>query len=149
MKARVLIIEDDAVFRRGLARMFSKEECEVAQAGDGEQGMKAISDVLPDLVICDFRLPGIDGLSVLDHLKLSGPQTPFILVTAYASAELIEKAKAQGADEVLEKPIELNRLRHQCEEMLRGARRLSECLPAPATNRLYWMAGDGRDRFGR
>lgn len=120
MKSRVLIVEDDAVFRRGLARMFSKEECEVAQAADGEQGMKVISDVMPDLVICDFRLPGIDGLGVLDHLKLSGPEIPFILVTAHASAELIEKAKAQGADAVFEKPIELNGLKKQCEEMLRG-----------------------------
>lgn len=125
MKARVLIVEDDAVFRRGLARMFSKEEYEVAQASNGEQAMKAISDVMPDLVICDFRLPGIDGLGVLGHLKQSGPRTPFILVTAYASGELIEKAKAQGADEVLEKPVELKGLKKQCEEMLRGTQHQS------------------------
>ena len=125
MKARVLIVEDDAVFRRGLARMFSKEECEVAQASDGEQAMKSISDVMPDLVICDFRLPGIDGLGVLDHLKLSGPQIPFILVTAYGSTELIERAKAEGADEVFEKPVELKRLKKRCEEMLRGTQRQS------------------------
>lgn len=68
-----------------------------------------------------MRLPGIDGLGVLDHLKLSGPQVPFILVTAYASAELTAKAKAQGADEVFEKPIELKGLRQQCEQILRGA----------------------------
>lgn len=120
MKARVLIVEDDAVFRRGLAHMFSKEDCEVAQAGDGEQGIKSITDVLPDLVICDFRLPCIDGLGVLDHLKLIGPQVPFILVTAYVSAELFARAKAQGADKVLEKPVELQGLKHECEQMLRG-----------------------------
>ena len=120
MKARVLIVDDDAVFRRGLARMFSKKECDVAQASDGEQALKSISDVVPDLVICDLRLPGLDGLGVLSHLKQIGAKTPFILVTAYLSGELIEAAKAQGADEVLEKPVELRRLKQQCEEFLRG-----------------------------
>ena len=120
MKAQVLIVEDDAVFRRGLARMFSTEECDVAQASDGEQALKSISDVLPDLVICDLRLPGLDGLGVLAHLKQIDAMAPFILVTAYASVELIAAAKAQGADEVLEKPVELKRLKQQCEEFLRG-----------------------------
>lgn len=123
MKARVLIVEDDAVFRRGLVRMFAKAECDVAQASDGEQALKSISEVLPDLVICDFRLPGVDGLGVLSHLKQSGAKTPFILVTAYASGEVIEEAKAKGADEVFEKPVELERFKKQCEELLRGIRR--------------------------
>lgn len=118
MKARVLIVEDDDVFRRGLARMFSNEDCEVSQASDGEQAVKFISDAVPDLVICDWRLPGVDGLRVLDHLRQSDPKTPFILVTAHYSAELIAKAKAQGAHEVFEKPIELARLKRQCEGML-------------------------------
>jgi len=122
MKARVLIVEDDAVFRRGLARMFPKAECDVAQASDGERALKSINDVLPDLVICDFRLPGMDGLGVLSHLKQIDAKAPFILVTAYLSGALIEAAKAQGADEVLEKPVELKRLKKQCEELLRKAR---------------------------
>lgn len=121
MKARVLIVEDEDVFRRGLVRMFSDEGCDVAQASDGKQALKSISDVLPDLVICDLRLPGLDGLGVLAHLKQIDAMVPFILVTAYCSVELIAAAKAQGADEVLEKPVELERLKQQCEELLRGA----------------------------
>jgi DNA-binding NtrC family response regulator len=119
MKARVLIVEDDASFRRGLARMFSVDKCEVAQASDGEQGVKFISDALPDLVICDWRLPGLDGLGVLAHLRRTAPLTPFILLTAHYSAELSAKAKAHGAHEVLEKPIELASLKRHCEEMLK------------------------------
>jgi len=122
MKTRVLIVEDDAVFRRGLARMFSKEKCEVAQASDGEQALKSINDAVPDLVICDLRLPRVDGFGVLAHIKQNAAKVPFILVTAYCSVEVIEKAKAQGADEVLEKPVELKRLMKQCEELLREAR---------------------------
>ena len=68
----MLIVEDDAVFRRGLARMFLSEECEVAQASDGEQAIVSISAAIPDLVISDLRLPGIDGLGVLGQLQRSG-----------------------------------------------------------------------------
>jgi two-component system response regulator (stage 0 sporulation protein F) len=135
MKARVLIVEDDAVFRRGLARMFSEEECEVAQASDGEQAMKSISSAPPDLVICDLRLPGIDGLGVLSHLKRTRAYTPFILVTAYGSQELIETARTEGATDVLEKPIELRGLKRRCEEMLRKDQRLSEWSPLAANSK--------------
>jgi len=119
MKARVLIVEDDAVFRRGLARMFSKEECEVTQAGDGERAIVSICDAMPDLVISDLRLPGIDGLGLLDHLKQAEPKTPFIMVTAYYSEELAKEVKAQGAAAVFEKPVELKQLRERCVEILR------------------------------
>lgn len=115
---RVLIVEDDAVFRRGLAHMFSKEECEVALACDGEQAIDSISDAVPDLVICDLRLPGIDGRGVLDHLKQAGAKTPFILVTAYHSDELVREVQAQGATAVFEKPVELKQLRERCAEVL-------------------------------
>ena len=118
--SRVLIVDDDAVFRRGLARMFSNE-CEVTQASDAEQAIEAIANAVPDLVICDFRLPDTDGLGVLAHLKQRGARSPFILLTAYGSSELFEKAKAQGANEVLEKPVELKDFKRQCELILSGA----------------------------
>jgi CheY-like chemotaxis protein len=117
---RVLIVEDDAVFRRGLARMFLSEECEVAQASDGEQAIVFITAAIPDLVISDLRLPGIDGLGVLGHLQQIRPKTPFILVTAYYSEELAKEVEAQGASAVFEKPIELKQLREKCTQMLRG-----------------------------
>lgn len=115
---RVLIVEDDAVFRRGLARMFLNEECEVTQASDGEQAIVSISAAIPDLVISDLRLPGTDGLGVLGHLQQIGPQTPFILVTAYYSDELAKEVKRQGAAAVFEKPVELKQLRERCVELL-------------------------------
>ena len=123
MKPRVLIVEDDAVFRHGLARMFSSDECEVVQAIDGDQAIDSIRNDLPDLIICDLRLPGTDGLGVLSYLKEEGPDTPFILVTAYCSEALIDEAKSQGVHAVFEKPIELQQLRERCHQML--------CCPAP------------------
>lgn len=121
MKARVLIVEDDAVFRRGLAHLLSATGCEVAQTGDGNDALDLISRVLPDLVICDFRLPGMDGLGILKFLRQRAPDVPFLLVTAYGSREMFERAEAAGAV-VLEKPIELGALKKQCEQMLRRSK---------------------------
>jgi CheY-like chemotaxis protein len=120
MKPRVLIVEDDGIFRRGLARMFSDDEFEVIQVGDGEQAIDVIAHEPPHLIICDFRLPGIDGLGVLRDLRQRGQPIPFILVTAHYSHELVQAAKAHGAEAIFEKPIELKQLKQQCEELLRG-----------------------------
>jgi CheY-like chemotaxis protein len=118
-----LIIEDDAVFRRGLARIFSAEEFEVTQVSDGEQALTLISHHPLDLIICDFRLPGINGVEVLSHAQQIKPRTPFLLLTAYYSEELMKEATAQGAVAVLEKPIELKLLRKRCTEILMTAGR--------------------------
>ena len=118
MKPRVLIVEDDAVFRHGLARMFSSNECEIVQATDGDQAISSIRNDRPDLIISDLRLPGTDGLGVLNYLKEQGPDTPFILVTAYCSDALIDEAKSRGVHAVFEKPVELQQLRKRCHEML-------------------------------
>jgi len=100
--------------------MFSDDEFEVIQVSDGEQAIDVIAHEPPNLIICDFRLPGIDGLGVLSDLRQRGQPIPFILVTAHYSDGLVEAAKAQGAAAVFEKPIELKQLKRQCEELLRG-----------------------------
>lgn len=117
-KARVLIVEDDAVLSRGLARMFPPAQFDVTQAADGKQAVDLISRSRLDLIICDFRLPRLDGLRVLSHLRTSQGATPFILVTAHHSHELAREAKDLGAIAVFEKPIELNQLVAACEECL-------------------------------
>jgi len=113
-------VEDDAILRRGLARLFPGEQYQVMQASDGEQATDLITHHLPDLIICDFRLPKKNGLEVLSYLHQLGQMTAFILVTAYYSEELVREAERQGAAAVLEKPIELQFLRKQCTEILRG-----------------------------
>lgn len=118
-KFQVLIVEDDAVFRRGLARIFSAEEFEVTQVGDGEQALALIGHHPLDLIICDFRLPGINGVEVLSHVQQIKPKTPFLLLTANYSEELMKEATAQGAAAVLEKPVEVKFLRKRCTEILK------------------------------
>jgi DNA-binding NtrC family response regulator len=63
-------------------------------------------------------LPGLDGLGVLDRLRQTGRETPFILMTAYHTDDLVAKAMERGATAVLEKPVNLDRLRRQCRRAL-------------------------------
>jgi CheY-like chemotaxis protein len=113
-KLRVLLIEDDRVLRRGLAHMFAPDQAEVTQLGDGREAIDLIDRQLLDLIICDLRLPGLDGLAILNHLRQAGKTTPFILVTAYYSDELAGRAESLGANAVFEKPIELKQFLEQC-----------------------------------
>lgn len=117
-KPRILIVDDDPVFRRGLARMFSACEAEVVQLGEGDRAFGLIDAEGHELVLCDYRLPGADGLQLLARLRESGRDTPFILITALYSEELAARATALGATAVFEKPIDLERLRRHCRHAL-------------------------------
>jgi CheY-like chemotaxis protein len=117
-KFRVLLIEDDAVLRRGLALFFYRNQAEVTQLADGRQAVNFINNQQHDLIICDLRVPGIDGLRILKHLRGIGQATPFILMSAYYSEELERSAVAFGATAVFEKPIVLQDLIRQCEVCL-------------------------------
>jgi DNA-binding response OmpR family regulator len=113
-KMRVLLVEDDPVFRRGLALLFDRATFEVMQADNGNNALEIIGRQELDLVICDYRLPGADGLKILTSLREAGCSTPFILVTAHYSEELASLAAEVGATAVCEKPIALERFKQQC-----------------------------------
>lgn len=124
----VMIVEDDAVLRRGLARLFADVMFEVIQLDDGNQAMDSITNRLPDLILCDYRLPGMDGLEILGSLSARRMKTPFILITAHYSEQLSRKAAELGAV-VIEKPFEISQLKAQCEKLLE-----SESLAQKARN---------------
>ena len=107
----IAIIEDDAVLRRGLKHFFEKQHCDVIDFEDGAEASKEIQNSKPDMIFCDFNLPGANGLEVLKTLRGAGNKIPFVLITGYYSDELAEDAKRNGATATLEKPFELEYLR--------------------------------------
>lgn len=115
----VFVIEDDDVQRRGLARFLRREGYTVRDFADGES---AIEDALteahgPDLVVCDYRLPGSNGLEVMKEMGV-GRKTSFILISAYLTDELSLEARTVGCSRFLEKPISLEILLRECREAL-------------------------------
>ncbi len=111
---QIVIIEDDAVLRRGLRRVFVKEDFEVFDFEDGKQGFEQISLSKPDLILCDYKLPDTNGVEILKEIRKSDEKTPFFLMTGYYKEEISNLATANGANEVLEKPLDLIHLKGLC-----------------------------------
>ena len=107
MKARVLLIEDNPQNRYLATFLLNQRGHEVFQAESGPQGLALAAQMLPDLILLDIQLPGMDGHAVARALK-SDPQLqsiPIVAVTSYAMVGDREKILAAGALGYIEKPI--------------------------------------------
>jgi DNA-binding NtrC family response regulator len=105
--SRILVIEDDAGIRQNILDMLEAEGFDAVGAPDGESGVALAVRELPDLVICDIAMPGIDGYDVFEHLS-TRPATaviPFIFLSARAERAEIRRGMALGADDYLTKPF--------------------------------------------
>ncbi|MCX6558942.1 MAG: sigma-54 dependent transcriptional regulator [Candidatus Aminicenantes bacterium] len=102
----ILIIDDDALIRKTLAAHLGKQGFEVRTAEDGESGLAQAAEAEPDLVLCDIRLPDIDGLEVLRRLKESGCGAAVVIMTAYDDMKTTVEAVKRGAFEYLVKPLD-------------------------------------------
>jgi DNA-binding response OmpR family regulator len=118
---RIVVVEDDRIFARVLEKRLSADGYQVVCAGDGREGMKAIVEFDPDLVISDWMMPHVDGLELCQSVKTGlGEAAPyFILLTA--RGEISDKVLAldTGADDYLVKPCEPGELRARVRAGLR------------------------------
>ncbi|MEN6447201.1 MAG: response regulator [Syntrophaceae bacterium] len=113
MPKQVLIVDDEETLTWSLAKSLShdRETYEVTTANDGETAL-AVMDQQPfDVVVLDIRLPGMNGLDVLMKIKENKPSTKVIIMTAYGSTDIREKAKARGSLFYIEKPFEIDQMR--------------------------------------
>jgi two-component system nitrogen regulation response regulator NtrX len=110
--AKILIIEDEEPIRRVLVKILTEENSEfvLSEAVDGKQGIKLINDEEFDLILCDIKMPKMDGLEVLEQAKKSGISTPFIMLTGHGNVETAVHAMKVGAYDFIPKPPDLNRL---------------------------------------
>lgn len=107
---KVLVIEDDDVTRNELAELLTKEEYEVVVAADGNKGREFFETESPDIVITDLRMPGPNGLELIQIIHQERPFLPVILVTAYGETEIAIQAVRLGAFDYIKKPIDLEDL---------------------------------------
>jgi two-component system, sensor histidine kinase and response regulator len=104
---KLLVIEDSEPLLSDIVEMLSLEGFDVRSAENGQAGVEAIAAELPDLIVCDIRMPVMDGYSVLDHVR-SNPQTahvPFIFLTARTRRDDMRAGMQLGADDYLMKPF--------------------------------------------
>jgi response regulator NasT len=103
---RVVIAEDEALIRLDLREMLSEEGFEVVgEAADGEQAVALANELKPDLVICDIKMPKMDGITAA--AQIAGNRiAPVVMLTAFSQRDLIERARDAGAMAYLVKPFE-------------------------------------------
>src|SRR5215203_5464232 len=116
---RLLLIEDDAALRLGLARQLEAEGYRVDQAADGEDGLFQAREYPVDLAIVDLGLPKLNGLTVVQRLRADGRTIPILILTARGSWQDKVTGLEAGADDYLVKPFEYPELAARVKALLR------------------------------
>ncbi|MDP2316721.1 MAG: response regulator transcription factor [Pseudomonadota bacterium] len=118
--ASILVVEDDETLAMGLTSALEHERFSVTHCDSGEAALEAIEDDVPDVLVLDVMLPGMDGLSVLKRVKSEHPELPIILLTA-RSAEVDRVLGLElGADDYVVKPFSLRELIARVKARLRA-----------------------------
>jgi len=105
VRIRVLIVEDDEVFRRPLQRALEAAGYEVVAVPSGEDALAVLDRSAVDLLLTDHRLPGMDGVQLITRSKAMHPALAVIVMTAHGTAESAVDARRHGADAYLVKPF--------------------------------------------
>lgn len=117
---KILIVEDNAMNLDMLSRRLQRRGYEIFAASDGESGIVAARSALPDLILMDLSLPGLDGWEATEMLKADPDlrDTPIIALTAHAMRGDREKAMEAGCDDYATKPVDLPSLVEMIERHL-------------------------------
>jgi DNA-binding NtrC family response regulator len=107
---KILIIDDERFIRASLREILEYEKFDVTEAQDGEEGLAKMQEEEFDLVLCDIKMPKMDGIEVLDQAKALGRSPQFIMISAHGSIETAVEATKKGAFDFIPKPPDLNRL---------------------------------------
>lgn len=105
MKARLLMIDDEVEVRASIAAHLEQSGYRVITADSGAEGLRVLEQESIDLVLCDLRMPSLDGLDVLKQVKARNQHTPFIIISAVGVMEDVVQALRLGASDYIVKPI--------------------------------------------
>ncbi|WP_062518330.1 response regulator transcription factor [Demequina gelatinilytica] len=131
---RILVIDDEDNLRTMLCAALRYAGYEVSDAADGQNGLKAVKEQRPDLIVLDVMMPGLDGFAVCRRLRESGDRTPIIFLTARDSAKDKVEGLTIGGDDYLQKPFNLDELVARVEAV---SRRVEH---APSASDVYRIA---------
>ena len=105
---RTLLIDDDELVRDSLSMTFKAKGCHLLAVETGETGLQALQEDSIDIIICDYRLPGINGLEFFKQIKESHPDRVKILITAYGDNGISMQASELGVHDVIMKPFSID-----------------------------------------
>ena len=110
LMADILIIDDEKAIRKTLSEILSFEGYKIEEASDGEEGLKKFKDKNYDLVLCDIKMPKLDGIEFLQKAGESNADVPIIMISGHGNIETAVEAVKKGAFDYISKPPDLNRL---------------------------------------
>jgi two-component system response regulator HydG len=110
VRGRVLVADDDASARNGLAGLLRSEGFEVDVVEDGERALARIEETAPDVLVTDLQMPGMSGIELLEQARQAMPELVVVLVTAFADVDTAVQAMRKGAEHYLTKPVQLDEL---------------------------------------
>ncbi len=110
MAQSILVIDDEQAIRKALREILTFEGFVVDEAADGAEGLKKIKEGSHNVILCDIKMPKMDGIEVLTATREAKPDTPFILISGHGTIETAVEAVKKGAFDYISKPPDLNRL---------------------------------------
>jgi DNA-binding NtrC family response regulator len=115
-KLRVLLIDDERDFLETLVKRLRKRNLEVGGANSGEEALRVLRQTPMDVVVLDVRMPGMDGIQVLQEIKTINPLIQVIMLTGHASVEVAVEGMELGAFDYLMKPANLDELLYKIQD---------------------------------
>ena len=102
---KILLIDDDEWIRDSLSIFFEAEGCHIVSVETAEEGLEALRLQKYDIIITDYKLPGMDGIEFLKHIQTSQQNAKKIMITAYKSETVVKEAKKAGVQHLIAKPF--------------------------------------------
>jgi len=115
---RILLIDDDEWIRDSLSMFFGEEGCELVGLANAEEAVQALARETYDIIISDYKLPGMDGLDFFRLTAKSHPAVMKILITAYGSEELFREASKLGVQDLILKPLTVDAIEKSLSTLL-------------------------------
>jgi DNA-binding NtrC family response regulator len=131
---RILLIDDDESIRDSLSLFFQGEGCDLLAVGTAEEGVEALMSGDFDIIISDYRLPGMDGVEFLKMIKETYPNMMRILITAYGNEELTSTASRMGIDDFIQKPLTTNAIEDSLASVIQRYEEKDRCRESGKNN---------------
>lgn len=125
MTASILVIEDDLILNKNICRYLARCQFSVEKAYTGSEGLSKLSSFQPDIILCDYNLPDITGLEVIQQVCVFDSSIPVVIMTGAGSVEIAVNAMKSGAQDYVAKPIILKELKVLLEKTLSESKKAS------------------------
>ena len=117
---KILLVDDDEWIRDSLTVYFDTEGCHILAVETAEEGLKLLKQEDWDIILTDYKLPGIDGLTFSKKIQEIRPDAIRILITAYKSKEVVSEARSAGIQDLIDKPFTIKTIEDSLSRLLHG-----------------------------